>query len=517
MPSTYSSLKIQLMATGENTTTWGNVTNTNLGTALEEAIVGSADVAFSNANVTLTLTDTNSTQSARNMRLNLTGTATAGYNLVVPAIEKPYIINNSTDGTITVKNTTGTGIAVPAGKTMWVFNNATNVVDVATHLTSVTLGSALVATSGGTGQNTYVIGDILYASTTTALSKLADVAVGNALISGGIGTAPSYGKIGLTTHVSGTLPVANGGTGTTTAFTAGSVVFAGASGVYTQDNAKLFWDNANDRLGIGTATPTSLLDVNGNAEIAGTLFLGASNHGNLGSDATQLFVRGNNIAFQNAAGSATYVYVNSTGNVGIGTSTPEAVLDMTGGQVTRGDASGYVYFAPKIGTTPFGVNYDRFEIRVDPGNPVTILGNTHGGTGVARALAFLAGTNERFRILTTGGITSSDLPNAVGYKGVPQSTNTTAAVGDIGKHIYVSTSVTINASVFSAGDSFVIVNSNTATTSINIIAGTNVTLRLAGTTTSGTPRPITPNGMASVLCVVGGANPVFLVSGAGVS
>ena len=59
MPSTYSNLKIQLMATGENNTTWGDVTNLNLGTAIEEAIVGSADVAFSSADVTLTLTDTN--------------------------------------------------------------------------------------------------------------------------------------------------------------------------------------------------------------------------------------------------------------------------------------------------------------------------------------------------------------------------------------------------------------------------------------------------------------------------
>lgn len=82
---------------------------------------------------------------------------------------------------------------------------------------SLTLtGSPLPATSGGTGQSSYAVGDLLYASTTTALSKLADVATGNALISGGVGVAPSWGKIGLTTHVSGTLPVANGGTGNTT-------------------------------------------------------------------------------------------------------------------------------------------------------------------------------------------------------------------------------------------------------------------------------------------------------------
>lgn len=146
MASTYSNLKIQLMATGENSTTWGNVTNINLGTALEEAIAGSADVAFSSANVTLTLTDTNATQTARNMRLNLTGTATAGYNLVVPAIEKLYIINNGTDGTITVKNTTGTGVAVPAGTTMFVYNDGVNVGNVVSYLTSLTTAN-LTATN----------------------------------------------------------------------------------------------------------------------------------------------------------------------------------------------------------------------------------------------------------------------------------------------------------------------------------------------------------------------------------
>jgi len=154
MASTYSNLKIQLMTTGENNTTWGNVTNVNLGTALEEAITGSADVAFSSANVTLTLTDTNTTQSARNLRLNLTGTTGGARDLIVPAIEKVYIVNNGCADAITVKNATGTGIAVPTGKTMYVFNDGTNVVDAITHLTTLTLGTALPITSGGTGSNT---------------------------------------------------------------------------------------------------------------------------------------------------------------------------------------------------------------------------------------------------------------------------------------------------------------------------------------------------------------------------
>jgi hypothetical protein len=185
MASTYSNLKIQLMATGENSGTWGTVTNTNLGTALEEAIVGSADVTFSSSTVTLTLSDTNSSQTARNLRLNLTGTSGGAQNLVVPAIEKVYIINNGCADTITVKNSTGTGIAVPAGKTMWVYNNGTNVVDVATHLTSLTLGSALPISSGGTGSTstTYcnlqanVTGTLPNANTTASASNGASTIV----------------------------------------------------------------------------------------------------------------------------------------------------------------------------------------------------------------------------------------------------------------------------------------------------------------------------------------------------
>lgn len=69
-------------------------------------------------------------------------------------------------------------------------------------------GSISVAT-GGTGLSSYAIGDLIYADGTTSLAKLADVATGNVLISGGVGVAPSWGKTALTTHVSGVLPFAN--------------------------------------------------------------------------------------------------------------------------------------------------------------------------------------------------------------------------------------------------------------------------------------------------------------------
>jgi hypothetical protein len=125
-------------------------------------------------------------------------------------------------------------------------------INVNTSGSAASLSATLVATSGGTGQSSYAVGDLLYASTTTALSKLADVATGNALISGGVGVAPSYGKIALTTHVSGTLPVANGGTNLTS-FTANGVVYASSTSALATGSALVF-DGSN--LGVGV-TPSA--------------------------------------------------------------------------------------------------------------------------------------------------------------------------------------------------------------------------------------------------------------------
>jgi hypothetical protein len=157
MASTYSDLKIELIGTGEQTGTWGTTTNNNFSVAFQEAITGSADVAFSSADVTVTLTNTNAAQTARNLRLNLTGTSGGARQLILGSgcqIEKLYLINNGLADAVTVKNTSGTGIAVAAGKSMFVYNDGTNVVDVITHLSSLTLTTALPVASGGSGAAT---------------------------------------------------------------------------------------------------------------------------------------------------------------------------------------------------------------------------------------------------------------------------------------------------------------------------------------------------------------------------
>lgn len=142
MASTYSDLKIELIGTGEQSGTWGATTNVNLGTAIEQAITGSADVAFSSADITLTLTNTNASQTARNLRLNLTGTSGGARNLTVPNIEKFYIIANGLADEVTVKNSTGSTYIVPAGTTAQVFSSGTGIKDAISFFAGEVLSNA---------------------------------------------------------------------------------------------------------------------------------------------------------------------------------------------------------------------------------------------------------------------------------------------------------------------------------------------------------------------------------------
>ena len=129
MPSTYSTnLKLELIATGEQSGTWGVSTNTNVGTLIEEAICGVASVAMSDATTTISIAN-GATSTARQVVLLLTGTLTAARDLVVPTIDKQYIVANNTTGgfAVTVKTTAGTGISVPNGQRRFLYVDSTNV------------------------------------------------------------------------------------------------------------------------------------------------------------------------------------------------------------------------------------------------------------------------------------------------------------------------------------------------------------------------------------------------------
>ena len=152
MASTYSALKIELIATGEQSGTWGVTTNTNLGTALEEAIVGQATVNFgTDANKTLTLTNTNASQDARNLRLYVTSSVSlsATRDLIVPAIEKPYLVHNATSGSQSIRViVAGQSVTIPNGKNAFIYNDATDIVSAISYLPALQVDS--IAVAGGT-------------------------------------------------------------------------------------------------------------------------------------------------------------------------------------------------------------------------------------------------------------------------------------------------------------------------------------------------------------------------------
>jgi len=184
MSSTFSNLKFEIIGNGEQSGTWGTTTNANIGTAIEQAIVGMAtlDSGDFTANVaTLTLANTTAAQDARALCLNIaSGAVSAAGTINVPAIQKPYIVINGSSFAVTVKVSGLTGVAVPPGTRTVVYNDGTDVGNQISFLSSLTLLAPLPVASGGTGT-----------SSTTFVN--------------------------LATNVTGTLPVANGGSGGTTA------------------------------------------------------------------------------------------------------------------------------------------------------------------------------------------------------------------------------------------------------------------------------------------------------------
>ena len=178
-PST--SLRLELMATGDQSGTWGTTTNTNLGTLLEQAITGVLSVAQGDvANLTLTNTDYVSNQ-ARNAVINLTGAMTANRNVVVPTANKLYLAKNSTTGgfSVTVKTAAGTGVAIPPNTARWVYCDGTNVVD---GEPGVWAGYTTTATAAGT--TTLTVGSTYYQYFTGSTTQTVSLPVTSTLTLG---------------------------------------------------------------------------------------------------------------------------------------------------------------------------------------------------------------------------------------------------------------------------------------------------------------------------------------------
>jgi hypothetical protein len=209
----------------------------------------------------------------------------------------------TTDTTNAANITSGT---LPSGR---LNGSYTGITGVGTLAAGTWNASTIAAIYGGTGLTSFVQGDLLYATSSTTVGRLADEVAGNALISGGVGGDPAWGKIGLGTHVSGTLPVGNGGTGATTLT---GYVFGNGTGAFTASTS--IPNSATTATSANTANAIVARDASGNFT-AGTIT--AALNGNASTATTAANVNNGTLSLAvsgtGLSGSATFT-ANQSGN-----------------------------------------------------------------------------------------------------------------------------------------------------------------------------------------------------------
>lgn len=281
----YTTLKIEKMVTGQNTTTWGDVTNTNWD-AINAAVSGTATITFASANYTLNWTNDNGPQDARNIRLYCTGvTGGSTKDLILPDVSKLYLIYNNCLDSIRVKSSGTLTVTIPTGKATWVYaeqNGVTfDIIDAFTYLSSLSLGTPLATSSGGTGSNS-----VTFCNLTTNVTGILPTA------NGGTGSN-STTYCNLQTNVAGILPITAGGTGGNTqanaraglgATTVGGNMFTltNPSAItfprFNADNTVTALNAADFRTAIGAGTGGgTVTTVNGTGSVNGLTLSGSVN------------------------------------------------------------------------------------------------------------------------------------------------------------------------------------------------------------------------------------------------
>ena len=223
MASTYSTnLALELIGTGDQAGTWGNTTNTNLGTLIEQAISGYVTQAVSTGGTTVVTIPNGATGVARNMFLELTGTGGASTVLEVPANKKLYFIYNNASGAVTVKVTGQTGVSVAAGQKVILVSNGTDVVEATTYLTAVP-SSITVTTLNATSASITTATGTTFSATNMGSQSTTQFQGASANITTVTGTTAGFTSANITTV-----------TGTTAGFTSANITtVTGTTGTFT--------------------------------------------------------------------------------------------------------------------------------------------------------------------------------------------------------------------------------------------------------------------------------------------
>lgn len=236
MASTYSpTLRLELIGTGDQSGLWGDTTNTNLGALIEQAITGVESIPMLDANYTLTALN-GSVDEARNAVLIFTsGVAlTATRDVIIPNVEKIYIVKNSTTGSQSLNVTTsgGTGYTVPNGQVGFLYCDGTDCFQAITHLASPALTGVPTAPTAPDGTVTNQIATCAYVATngipiggTGFGVRTGPSSTALRSIAAGAGISVSNGD-----GVSGNPSIANTGVLSANSLT-GALTIAGSSGI----------------------------------------------------------------------------------------------------------------------------------------------------------------------------------------------------------------------------------------------------------------------------------------------
>lgn len=350
---------------------------------------------------------------------------------------------------------------------------------------AIAVGGTLVAGSGGTGISSYTIGDLLYASGTSALSKRAAVAVGSVLISNGVGAAPIYSDAPtLTTSL--TVPTIYGGTGVASSLTLQSTTGVGATDLI---NFKVGNNGAttamtiinSGNVGIGINPPTRKLDVVGgivrigNASATtfridlGTTGVGTDRSAYIDGDGTNVFI-------MNQENGALKLGTNNNNRFQIGSAGQWGIGGATYGTAGQAFISGGNAAAPSWGTlgpsgggtgltsfTSGGAMYATSTSTLTTGT----LPVASGGTGATTANAGLSNLTTWTTTATAGGTTT--LTNT--------STYFQYFTGTLAQTITLPVTSTL-----STGWSYHIVNNSTGNLTVNSSGGNLVVTVLSGVT-----------------------------------